>query len=378
MRGDAVKAAIITYHRAVNYGSALQAYALNAYIRSLGIECETIDYRPQRQADLYTLFEPVASAMAVARNMQSLIYMRGLREHKKRFEQFLSDNIPQTENTYHELRDLEALDDVFDLYITGSDQVWNPRTADFDSAYLLSFVGDKSRCMSYAPSLGAGVLPGEYRTIFHDELSDFRCLSAREERGAAAISEIVGRPVATAVDPVFLLDEQDWGHVQEAASCKYGGEYIFGYFIGDVPGMREFADKLAKETGLKVLVVFKNLRDLLHRTERHYDAGPKEFLWYVSHARYVVTNSFHATAFSIIFRKDFWTFVDGGPEAPGERIRNILDLMGLRSRMLDATSAGSVCPTDPVCWSDEGEKRLAGAIDASKRYLDEGLSYAMR
>ena len=78
MRGGAVKAAIITYHRAVNYGSALQAYALNAYIRSLGIECETIDYRPQRQADLYTLFEPVVSAMAVARNIQSLIYMRSL------------------------------------------------------------------------------------------------------------------------------------------------------------------------------------------------------------------------------------------------------------------------------------------------------------
>ena len=128
---------------------------------------------------------------------------------------------------------------------------------------------------------------------------------------------------------------------------------------------------------MKVIVVYKNLRDLLHRTERRYDAGPREFIWYVAHARYVVTNSFHATAFSIIYRKDFWTFIDGNSEAPGERIRNILDLAGLQNRSLDDARSASVVATEPVYWSDKGIAHLTGAIDASKRYLKEGLLYAV-
>ena len=372
-----MNAAIITYQRAVNYGSALQAYALNRYINELGIHCETIDYRPRRQSDIYRLFEVPRSPMALARNMHSFLCLRDLRTHQARFDEFLNDLVIQTVDTFTKSTDLEALDGHYDVYVTGSDQVWNPRTIDFDSSYLLSFGHDKSRCLSYSPSLGAGTLPAEYHDLFRRELAGYRCLSVREKQGAAAISEVVGRAVSTVVDPVFLLDGQDWNCVGETASCTYDEDFIFGYFIGDVPGMREFADKLGEETGLKVITVYKNLRDLLHRTECHYDAGPKEFLWYVSHARYVVTNSFHATAFSIIYCRDFWTFVDGSSKAPGERIRNILGLVGLRNRMLDVTSAGSVLPTDPVRWSDEGAKRLTGAIDASKHYLEEGLFHAV-
>lgn len=372
-----MNAAVITYHRAVNYGSALQAYALNQYINELGIHCETIDYRPKRQSNIYRLFEAPRSPMALARNMHSFLYLRDLRTHQARFEEFLNNLVIQTVDTFTKPTDLEALDEHYDVYVTGSDQVWNPRTTDFDSSYLLSFVHDKSRCLSYAPSLGTGTLPADYHDIFRRELAGYRCLSVREEQGAAAISEIVDRAVSTVVDPVFLLDDKDWSCVGETASCTYGGDFIFGYFIGDVPGMREFADKLGEETGLKVITVYKNLRDLLHRTECHYDAGPREFIWYVAHARYVVTNSFHATAFSIIYRKDFWTFVDGNPEAPGERIRNILDLAGLQNRSLDDARSASVVATEPVCWSDKGIAHLSGAIDASKRYLKEGLLHAV-
>lgn len=372
-----MNAAIITYHRAVNYGSALQAYALNRYINELGIHCETIDYRPKRQSDIYRLFEVPRSPMALARNVHSLLCLRDLRTHQDRFDEFLNDLVIQTVDTFSKPTDLEALGEHYDVYVTGSDQVWNPRTTDFDSSYLLSFVHDKSRCLSYAPSLGTGTLPAEYHDLFRKDLAGYRRLSVREEQGAAEISEVVGRAVSTVVDPVFLLDDQDWSCVGKTASCTYGGDFIFGYFIGDVPGMREFADRLAEETGLKVITVYKNLRDLLHRTECHYDAGPREFIWYVANARYVVTNSFHATAFSIIYRKDFWTFVDRNSEAPGERIRNILDLTGLRNRSLNDALSASVMATDPVCWTDEGAERLTGAIDASKRYLEEGLFHAV-
>lgn len=372
-----MNAAIITYHRAVNYGSALQAYALNRYINELGIHCETIDYRPRRQSDIYRLFEAPKSPMALARNLHSFLCLRDLRTHQARFDEFLNNLVIQTADAFTDPADLEALDGQYDVYVTGSDQVWNPRTADFDPSYLLSFVHDKSRCLSYAPSLGTGTLPAEYHDLFRRELEGYRCLSVREEQGSSAISEVVGRAVSTVVDPVFLLDGQDWSYVGETASCTYSGDFIFGYFIGDVPGMREFADGLAEETGLKVIVVYKNLRDLLHRTERRYDAGPREFIWYVAHARYVVTNSFHATAFSIIYRKDFWTFIDGNSEAPGERIRNILDLAGLQNRSLDDARSASVVATEPVYWSDKGIAHLTGAIDASKRYLKEGLLHAV-
>lgn len=326
---------IITYHKAYNFGSVLQAYALNRYLRDLGHDVETIDFQTEKQANLYTLFEPVNSMFSIARNLQSVRFLRSLRLRRKRFDDFLREFIPTSETVYFSLSDLNNADLDYDLFICGSDQIWNPNCQDFDEAYLLAFVKDKTKCIAYAPSIASHDINPQYHSLFRSQLKDFESLSVREISGAAVISKIIGREPTVVLDPVFLLDADKWRKLITAPPVKQ--KYIFCYFIGDVAGMRHFARKMRKATGLPLVVVYKNIRDELYRNIKIYSAGPVEFLSLIAHAEYICTNSFHAVAFSIIFKKKFWVFIDdANVQSSMSRIVDFTRMTGLENRVLTA------------------------------------------
>lgn len=192
---------------------------------------------------------------------------------------------------------------------------------------------EKEKCVSYAPSIATEFIPDNYKRMFTNNLKQFLALSIREESGADIIGKLLGKRPEVVLDPVFLLDKMDW--IALMPKCPIKKPYIFCYYIGNVDGMRTFAKKMSKITGLPLVLVNHSIRDELYKNIKIYSAGPKEFLSLLYHASYVCTNSYHAVLFSCIFKKDFWVFVneDGGISSQ-TRIYDIASRLGFEERIL--------------------------------------------
>lgn len=331
--GNTMKIGVITYHRARNFGSALQAYALNRYLNENGWDAEVIDYHSSAQDQLYTLFEPVHSLTSLARNIQSLAEYRALITQKHRFDKFIKDRIVLSSEEFNERSNMSILNEKYSHFICGSDQIWNPNCADFTNAYLLDFVINKKACISYAASIGIEKLPVGFEESLVKRIKDFAGISVREQSTAEYLSHRIGRNVSCVPDPVLLLSESEWKSIIPERIVKK--PYIFCYFIGDVAGMRTFAANMRKKTGYELVVVYKNLRDLFYRNKKLYSAGPEQFLSLLLNSEYVCTNSFHAVMFSLIFQKNFWVFTDLKEGSAKSRIESILNLLGLSNRILN-------------------------------------------
>lgn len=359
------KIAIITYLRAYNYGSALQAYALNRFLTKEGNLVETIDYTTTSQQDIYAIFEPVKNILSLLRNIQSLLMLRKLKRHKQNFKSFVNEYIPVSKTKFSNTTELECLDTKYDYYICGSDQIWNVQCADFDPFYMLSFVANKKKCVAYAPSLGAGVNDKFLQDTFSKYIMQFKALSSREMEGANVIRSATDRDVTNVVDPVFLLSRNEWNTLQSKNTIK--SDYILGYYIGDVEGMRDFADELRNEVGMPVVVIYKNIRDLKYSVINRYESGPIEFVDLIRNAYYVVTNSFHAVSFSLIFQKNFWAFVNFSSQ--DSRINNILRLVNLQHRIVTGQKITAIQKRSSICYENVDMSELQKAIDNSKDYL---------
>lgn len=369
-----MKIATITYHRARNYGSVLQTYALSTYLRSLDNDVQTIDFYSINQENMYQRYEPVHNLMSIVRNIHTLLYHEQIAIKERRFNQFIEEYIPLTTYKGNEHSGLYKLAGEFDLFICGSDQIWNTNCGDFDPAYLLDFVHNKSICCSYAPSIGVSSLNADAEELFIKYLTYFKYISVREKTGATYLESVVHRKIDTVLDPVFLLSENEWKKISCETHVK--GKFVLGYYIGDISGMRKYGEELGNKTGYKVVVILKNLRDVYGRNTKIYDAGPQEFLWLIEHAEYVCTNSFHAVAFSVIFKKKFWVFVDRDQDSrdkPQSRIVDIADMLGLSDRIIDERICQDVIYDAEINWENVYSK-LSTEIEASKQYLNKCLN----
>lgn len=371
-----MKIAIITYHRALNYGSALQAYALNHYFWKQGSEAYTIDYSSEGQQATYSFYEKGHSIMTLARNFFTFIYRKALRTKRNRFNSFIKNKIPLIGT---EIFDDEDTQKTFDAFVCGSDQIWNGNTIDFTPHYLLDFVKEDRKCFSYAPSIGTLQQRKGTEEAYKRYLTKFPYISVRESSGSKYLSKIIGREVETVLDPVFLLDGKEWRKVANS-ECSIKGDYVLCYFIGDVKGMRDFALQLGKFYHCKVYVILFNLRDMLSLSIKTlYSAGPTEFVNLIDKAKCICTNSFHAMSFSIILNKNFWVFVNNKNAAstevlPQTRILDLAENVGLSERVLDPYTFNNVNLGQSIQYQNVYEKLNSLKI-SSKNYLKKVISY---
>ncbi len=364
-----MKVGILTYHGAHNYGSALQAYALYRALTSEGHQAALINYRTDRQDALYQLYNAKpTNIMGVLRNLHSFAYSRQLKEHHMKFDQFLAENAELSGEQIRNPDDLKLLNGVFDCFICGSDQIWNPNCIDFDVSYLLSFVEDKNTCFSYAPSIAADRLDSKWHEVFRNELKNYSDLSVREKSGAAIISALTDREVNTVLDPVFLLEKSSWDYFCKGVSK----DYILCYFIGDIPGMRNYAIALSRKYKKPIIVINKYLRDLKMKCEKQYNSGPIDFVNLVANAEAICTNSFHAVAFSLIYDKEFHAFVDNKHvNTARSRITDLLESLNMSDRIV--TNCHDLLPAMSEN-SFMSHNILDCQIRASKRYLHNALN----
>lgn len=317
---------IITIHMTRNYGAVLQAYALNKYIRTMGFDVKTIDFRTDRTKDSYKIFYRIKNLKDIVRNIHVFFYSIKLHIKNKKFKNFIESQIPQTKSAFFSNEQIEKSDISFDYYICGSDQIWNTFCDNFNEAFLLKFAHDKGVRISYAVSLGKPEINEKLRDIFKYELAGFKALSVRELDSVEVINKLCGKVVEHVFDPVFLISKEEWSLFSRNIP-QY--PYIFFYSVkGDIPEMRKYVNDLRKLTGLPIVVVNYNIRHFGCRFKKMYNAGPIEFLGLIKNASYICTNSFHATAFSIIFNKQFISFAGEG----ASRIKSLLECCGLEGR----------------------------------------------
>lgn len=339
---------IITYHHYYNYGTMLQAYALQKKVEQLGFRSEIIDFKQNNN--------PSRLQLLGIRIKRLFVYVRDCRKYMTlastknlfskrclKFEEFYNNNFKLSNQKYTDSLQLSANPPIYDGYVVGSDQTWNPYVANNPEAFYLTFVKDDAKKGCYAPSLGVSRLTKEQRTRLKNKLKGFRFLSCRESVGAKLLSETLEIPVINVLDPTLLLNWNDWNSV--SSKCDIEKPYILVYFLGNVKEHRDFVHKLANKTGLKIVSIPISYLDINESAFVKKWAGPDEFLSLIKNAEYVCTDSFHGTMFSINFGVKFYSFCktkDAENSSENSRLYSALELLGLSNRLVTSSNQNSV------------------------------------
>lgn len=305
------KIKIITLHCPINYGAALQAYALKTYLQKEGYDAELIDYRPkyvtEKQAYTY------AGSLSISKNyLKKVLYFLAKFPSryrvKRNFGRFLKNELCSTGVVYHSFEELNANPPAADVYICGSDQIWNTNLKNgWDDSFFLSFVKQGKKC-SYAASMAISrKLEIEEQERFRRMLQKFNQISVREQDAVRILQTLTNQIIYCVLDPVFLLPKEEWIQLADKREMDVSEEdYILVYPMGNGENVYKIAQQLSKDTGLPVYSISQTIRCTF--TDKQFNGNtPYQFLHLFQNAKYVVTNSFHGTAFSIIFRKNFWT-----------------------------------------------------------------------
>ena len=345
------KTGILTFHCSDNFGAMLQAYGLKAYLLEQGIPAEIVPYAPPFMTGRHWFIPYSPGIWKKSLRSGAAQLVRGawanLRQGKdffkrraamRRFrETYLTDgNVLRTLLRFHHL--------AYSCYLLGSDQIWNPEiTAALRRAYFGAFETPwKRRVVAYAASLGGEALPAEYGGAFSQLLRHVDAVSVREEEALPYVRRCYEGPVTAAVDPVLLLDQADWLLVERPPERQ---GYILVYLTEQNPDLVAFVTALSRRTGLPVLEVGSKTLAPGSGFQADFTAGPAEFLGYLHQADYVVSNSFHAAAFSILYRKRFLAF----PHSRfGARLQTLLRTHGLEDRLVPPGGAADI--DAPVDW----------------------------
>ncbi|MDE6875508.1 MAG: polysaccharide pyruvyl transferase family protein [Lachnospiraceae bacterium] len=325
-----MRAGVVTFHNAHNYGATLQAWALQKALQKLGVQPCIVNYHPWVIDRLYVVprLDTAAKRMQYLKKKEVRRRRRKLKTKFSKYQKFLKEHF-EFAGDYTDYGELAKNPPGLDCYITGSDQVWNPdHTGGYDPAYLLEFAEKGSRRISYAASIGRERFPAQFRDAYAGALKHFSAISVREQSAAGAVKEAVGKPPAIVLDPTLLLEREEYDPIK--AESKRQERYILVYMIETNRKLIQLADSLSVVTGLPVIQrkpgkIFRN------ELESFYTHTPGEFLGEMERAEYVLTNSFHGTVFSIIYERPFVSMLHS---QTGSRTVDLLKTLGLENHIL--------------------------------------------
>lgn len=376
---------LLSIPRYYNYGTQLQLFALKTAIEAAGYDCDVLDYvkrfvdpAPVVRRMTNVLLNPHRIAIGVAnRAYQRYVVARG-REGLRLSKQFEAETLNLSGPRYTEPDDFLATPPDYDAFVVGSDQLWNPLGHLGDTAFFLKFAPPAQR-IAYAPSVGVSRLDDEAQAWIRDGVEGLTHLSVREETGARLVQEVSGRRARVVVDPTLLVDAGRWE--EESRPSRYGGgDYILQYTLAGDRYIRDRGDALARALGCRRVVIPKHRRDVLRmgrNVVNAWDVGPREFLDLFRGARFVLTDSFHGTLFSVRFGRPFYSFRRYGEESAAfSRIEDFLGRIGLEDRIADRNSDRLDAHASP----DFGRAHavLDERIQESREFLERALAAACR
>ncbi len=324
-----MKAAIVTFQSAYNYGAVLQAFALQEYLNQNFAVTRILDYHNKEIDASYQnahFIDFIRNPKnAIFKSIQGVLY----KEKKKKIDLFRKRYLKITKQ-YDSANITEAQNEA-DVFITGSDQVWNYLIVNRDSAYYLNFVKNKRTC-SYAASFGIASIPLEYQDFYKKSLNNIDYISVRETNGVEIVKSMTGRDAKVMPDPTLLLNQKIWNEM--CVMPKQIGKYILVYKITKADKLLPFSKELSKKTGLPIVYIPNDLKSgSIGKLKTN--VGPEEWLGYIKNAEYVVTNSFHGTVFSILFNKKFFAEVSSKVNPSTSRLKSLLEMFDLGKRTIE-------------------------------------------
>lgn len=330
---------IITIHNSPSYGGSLQSFALWKYIDELGYDCEIIDlYRPyQKEYIKSKKFKFKRKKRSIFHLLKKYIKIL-LRRNDKHFSNLAKAKFDEFNSSIKFSRPYYGLDDLYmdppkyDIYITGSDQVWNPEQPYHIEPYFLTFAPDNARKISYASSIGITELYDDERNDFKKWLSSYFAISVREKQAKDLLKTFIEKEIYQVSDPTFLLDIETWKSL--SIHPNINDPYLLLFPLENNPLLTNYAIKLCKESGLKLFIL-----NMLQPDNNEYisvkDAGPREFIGFIEKAEMVITDSFHASVFSIIMgTKNFYVYISKDNNK-GSRIINLLKTYKIDDHLLN-------------------------------------------
>ncbi len=321
------KIGLLTVHCSVNFGAALQAYALKKYLEERNNNVEIINYRFDKFIGLHDYSH--RKTLSLKYLVKKYLFFNQTYGRYSKFLEFETDYMGKESELISDSNDMGLLNGKYDLYIVGSDQLWNPQHTDFDSNYFFEPVVTGIRA-SFAASIGKGVLSEAERRFISENIGHIDYISVREKSGKKLLNSISSQlDVEVLMDPVALLSIDKWRTLERAidAKKKYLKEkYVLAYFPGefDQALLEYIIDDLRKKEFQIVFLKYKirgNFGDY-----NIYDAGPREFLYLLDNASIVLTNSFHGSLFSIMFEKEIISLESKGKN---ERLSDLFQQFGI-------------------------------------------------
>lgn len=354
------KIGVITLYDLNNYGNRLQCFALQRYIKNLGIEIENIiNYNTTITYNARLFFEGMIRNICFINKKN--IHMKN---RKKNFIEF-DKNISYSKYKIVNNNASKKINNNYDYFIVGSDQVWNTSFSkqDMDCRFL-NFSDDYKR-IAYAASFGTSVLPANFKEKYFEELNKFKAISVRELEGKNILdNEIKNKTVEVLIDPTMLLNNAEWEKYTSKPSFDIPEKYIFCYFLGGISEERkQKINKLAKDKNYKII-------NILDKNSEYYECGPREFLYLIKNSQLVCTDSFHSCVFSIIFDKNFVIFSrDGKKQSMNSRINTLLNKFNIQNRYFNDDFTEENLNHDYT----EAYKILEIEREKSRKFLEKAL-----
>lgn len=303
------KIALLTFWKNSNHGSALQAFALYNFIYNQGFNAEYLLYDSHKAIGIKSFFY---------RRIKSIVHTFELRKHKgllkedKRSNQYdgsnlimqFWDQIPHSNVIYNKKTCRLSLD-IYDTFIVGGDQLWNPYITLDNHVYLLDFVDDPSCKNSYSPSFGISHLSKSHLKTLQHYLLSFSNIGCRDAINGKFLSEHINKEVVHTVDPVLLLSEDEWRQIMKPLSLP--ARYLLCYQLGDSSVLSKAASELAGKMRIPVLYLTNSSNPFCVS-----NISPGNFIYLIANADYVITDSYHGILFSMIFGKPFSPFYKRG------------------------------------------------------------------
>ena len=359
---------ILTFHCAHNYGAVLQSYALQQYLLSLGYKVEIIDYRPEYLVEPYRVklywwrFFSKNPIECIKRFFSESFYylpMRLIRYYA--FDRFINKKLLLSHAIEGNL-----IPKDYDVYIVGSDQVWNPKiTNGFDDVYFARFSFNKGnkKYLSYAASMGKITLSQDETMYLTDSLKCFDKISVREHTLVEMLQPITDNNIELVLDPTLLVNPDIWNTL--AVNPLKNKKYVLVYAITMDDEIMKIARKLANCLNVEIVELTSGI---VKNRGKFQTASPMQFLGAIKNADFVITTSFHATIFSILFKVPFYVIKLNSSE--NSRAASLLNMLGITDRTLLANE--DVTPNNNIDWNIVDNK-LQYYRELSRQFLDSSL-----
>lgn len=371
-----MKICTITCHDVYNHGASLQAYALMAYLKKYGHTVEIIDYKPDYLNNHYKLLNVdnpkweknifiKLSYLAVKLPMR----IKGL-QRKKAFDNFTSKYLKLTKKRYSSNQQLKKRPPEADAYICGSDQIWNALHKNGrDPAFYLDFVPENKIKLSYAASFATESILDEYKPLVKEKVNRLDHVSVREKSGVNILKNLGIKNAVNVVDPAFLLGEDEWNRFAEK---NYKEKYILIYDFDNSELIKKLALEIAREQDLAIYSINPTKIKYADRSLKY--VGPESFIALIRDASFVVSNSFHAAVFSVIYKKNF--AIVNRTENINSRMQDLIDDLNLNEKLIyDSYSIDDILkPIDYIAT----DKILKEKINFSKEFLNNALVSNMK